>query len=207
MGRKYVSFTLIALVLAATPVIGYQIVRQAGGDDFPEVVLRTVSGPYRVVIGTIPDRAAIGALHLAVNLMTAEKSAPAKDLYARMRTADHPPVRRRRPVTDAVVTVVGRGPHGNRLHPVHALNSSVDRQYYDATLALPVAGKWFFTVTIASALGSTVVAVPLQVYRAALPWGLILRWAIPAALLLAATLYTINTRRKGTPGTGEARKG
>ncbi|MDE2088746.1 MAG: hypothetical protein KGJ12_01855 [Gammaproteobacteria bacterium] len=196
MDRKYVSFTLIALVLAATPVIGYQVVRQAGGDDFPEVVLRSVSGPYRVMIGTIPDRARTGTLHLAIDLMTAQKSAPSRSIYTRLLSTNDGPAEQRQPVTDAAITVAGLGPGGERLTPVHALNGSVDRQYYDAALAVPAPGKWLFGVTITSTLGKGVVEVPVRIHEAAVPWGLILRWTIPLLLLLAAVLYTVARNRR-----------
>lgn len=191
MGRKYVSFTLIALALAATPIIGHQVVRQAGGDDFPEVVLRGVSGPYRVMIGTIPDRARTGTLHLAIDLMSAQKSASSKSIYTRLRSTDIRLAERRQPVTNAAITVAGLGPGGERLKPVRALNGSVDRQYYDAALAIPAPGTWLFDVTITGTLGKDVVQVPVRVYEASVPWGLILRWMIPLALLLAAVLYTV----------------
>ena len=187
---------LIALLLAATPVIAYQVVRQAGGDDFPKVVLRSVSGPYRVMIGTIPDRAGTGMLHLAIDLMSARKSAPSKSIYTRMRSTDIRSAAQRQPVTDALITVAGLGPGGEHLTPVHALNGSVDRQYYDAALAIPAPGKWLFDVTITSALGKGIVEVPVRIHEAAVPWGLILRWTIPLLLLLAAALYTVAQNRR-----------
>lgn len=168
---------LAAVLLAAlSALIAWQAYRQwSQGDDFPQIAARASAGPYRLLVGTIPDRISVRPGHIAVDV---------RDAHTGLG------------VGTARVVVTAVGPGGRRLGPVRARDGGMDRQYYDAPVKFPAAGAWRVSVSVRGAAGSGRLTLPLTVAAPVFPWALMLRWLIPAGLLLAALGYTERERRR-----------
>lgn len=126
-------------------------------------------------MGTIPDTLTTRPGHIAIDVRAAHSG---------------------HGIEHADVEIAAAGPHGRRLGPVRARDGGMDRQYYDARVRFPVTGPWTLRVRVDGAAGPGTAAVPLAVAPATIPWGLILRWLIPSALLLAAIGWSRRERRR-----------
>ena len=178
---KPVFSMLVAVLVLLSPIAVVGV--NANGDSVE--IFRERSGAYEVVLGVLPERPAVGTVHLTVTPIDAQTSAP---------------------VVDARITIVAHDPEGEPAYQVRALNSPAARMYYDANLTLPRPGLWTLKLDVQSdALGTTTVDVPLQVDRQSIPPSLggTVIWFVVLGVLVGGAGY-VWYRSKGA---GEGVKG
>ena len=102
-------------------------------------------GPYKFRLGILPSSPKVGNLHLSVLIQAAESD----DV-----------------IQDGQIVVHATGPEpGMFAGPVHAKNTPLNPQLFDADINLTALGSWVMTLETISNLGESSLVVPLQVTK------------------------------------------
>ena len=154
--------------LGAGALLGAGEVR-ANGDS--QEIFRSREGAYEIVVGVQPRVPTVGTVHFTVTPLDSQTSEP---------------------VASALVTLTANDSEGNAVYTTRAVNTPVERQYYDANILFEDAGFWLIQVDVESeSLGKSTVLVPLQVDEAPISAGLTgtIVWVGILAVLAGGVLY------------------
>ena len=140
-----------------------------------------IAGPYRIALGTIPDRPVVGVLHLTVTVTEASSDTP---------------------VLNAEVTVAGTGPERDtpEIGPFVAVTNPVDPLYYDISTSVDRIGLWSFTVSVNSSLGEASTDYLIEVrspnpFLGIFSWVTILLFVTVVGLGILPSLRAMRRRR------------
>lgn len=127
---------LIMYLIAFVPNV---VEAHGGGTE----IYRASSGPYIMVVSVHPEQPKVGAIHLTITPLKQSNSEP---------------------ILDAEVGIVAYSPDGDRSLRVRALNTPIERRYYDANLTVMAAGTWRVIIDVNSdLLGRMTFNVPFDV--------------------------------------------
>ena len=131
-------------------------------------VLRTVEGPYEIVVGTLPFPPTEGLVHLTVTI-------------TELATAQ--------PVTDAHVEVFARRQGKEKRVRAELFNSQASPLFYDRNVELSGAGLWLLSIEVSSQLGDAVVDLTLEVQGMPRSLGGMLAWVGMTVIILLGGTY------------------
>ena len=131
-----------AIVLLWTPLD----LASANGDTAE--IYRGRSGAYEIIVGVLPEKPVVGAVHFSVTPLEAATS---------------------RLVSDAKILIIASDPKGVETYQTRALSSPASPRYYDANITFQQAGAWTLRIELQSAsLGLEVVTIPLDIEEQAI---------------------------------------
>ncbi len=135
--RRLLLLTLAAWLLAMP-------VAWAHGGGTPRLVNEPL-GPYWLSVWTQPDPPQVGELHVTAAL-------------ARTDTGE--------PVTEPVITVYARSPHGDEIQAPMAHEDAAIPYFYDTDFQIPYAGTWTIELQVQEAGWESRASFPLEIQPA-----------------------------------------
>lgn len=141
--RAAVAAAVVVLVLVASA--GPAVMANGAGKE----IFRGVEGPFQLVVRVQPEEPALGAVHLTFEPTIASTGEPAED---------------------AMIEVLAKDAEGAERYQVRAVNTPLERQYYDANITFHEAGEWTLVVDVEQAgTGSATFEVPMTVAPQLIP--------------------------------------
>ena len=135
------AFVVLAVFASAAPTV---LANGAGREIF-----RGVEGPFQLVVRVQPEEPALGAVHLTFEPTIASTGEPADD---------------------AMIEVLAKDAEGAERYHVRAVNTPLERQYYDANITFHEAGEWTLVVDVEQAgTGAATFEVPMTVAPQLIP--------------------------------------
>ena len=118
----------------------------ANGDTVE--IYRGQEGLYQIIVGVLPEKPVVGAVHFSVTPLEAATS----ELVA-----------------DAEVLIIAGNPEGVDTYQALALNTPSSPRYYDANITFEQVGMWTIRIELQSpSLGREVVTIPLDIQEQAI---------------------------------------
>ena len=170
-------WTLLGIVLLISTVVASPLqTRQVSANGATRLIVNDgKAGPYLFRVGILPGSPKVGNLHLSVLIQ---------------------PVEGNDAIEDGQMLIQATGPAPEMTAgPVHATNTPLNPQVFDADITLTAIGRWTMTLETISELGEATLVVPLQVTEAE-GFNLLIAVVIVVIILAIATLGWSQMKRR-----------